>query len=176
MATQPAQQRLIDYSVDRGVALVTLNDPPANTYSYEMMQQLDARILEARMDESVQVIVIIGAGEKFFCAGANIAMLSEVTPEFKYYFCLHANETLCRLEQTPKLVIAAMNGHCVGGGLEVAMAADLRIARKDAGKMGLPEVALGVLPGTGGTQRLARLVGKARAIELMATGRLMSFD
>jgi enoyl-CoA hydratase/carnithine racemase len=81
-----------------------------------------------------------------------------------------------RLEQTPKLVIAALNGHTVGGGLEVALAADIRIARKDGGKIGLPEVALGVLPGTGGTQRLARLVGKARAIELMATGRLMSFE
>ena len=88
-------------------------------------------------------------------------MLKDADPEFKYYFCLHANETLNRLEQTPKLVIAALNGHTVGGGLEVAMAADLRIARKDAGKIGLPEVALGVLPGTGGTQRLARLVGKA---------------
>jgi enoyl-CoA hydratase/carnithine racemase len=176
MATQTAKQSLIDYSVDKGVALVTLNDPPANTYSYEMMQQLDARILEARMDESVQVIVIIGAGEKFFCAGANIAMLGEVTPEFKYYFCLHANETLGRLEQTPKLVIAAMNGHCVGGGLEVAMAADIRLARRGAGKMGLPEVSLGVLPGTGGTQRLARLVGKSKAIELMATGELFDFE
>src|SRR5437588_8883680 len=150
-----AKPRLIDYSVDTGVALVTLNDPPANTYSYEMMQQLDACILEARMDEGVQVIIITGTGEKFFCAGANIAMLTEVTPEFKYYFCLHANETLNRLEQTPKLVIAAINGHCVGGGLEVAMAADLRIARRGAGKMGLPEVSLGVLPGTGGTPRLA---------------------
>ena len=170
------QQRLIDYSVDAGVALVTLNDPPANTYSYEMMQQLDARILEARMDENVQVIVLIGAGEKFFCAGANIAMLSEVTPEFKYYFCLHANETLSRLEQTPKLVIAAINGHCVGGGLEVAMAADLRVARRGAGKMGLPEVSLGVLPGTGGTQRLSRIVGKSKAIELMATAELFDFE
>ncbi len=89
-------------------------------------------------------------------------MLKDADPEFKYYFCLHANETLSRLEQTPKLVIAALNGHTVGGGLEVAMAADMRIARKDGGKIGLPEVALGVLPGTGGTQRLARLVGKAQ--------------
>jgi enoyl-CoA hydratase/carnithine racemase len=167
---------LIHYEVRDAIGVITLSDPPANTYSYEMMQQLDARILEARMDESVQVIVITGAGEKFFCAGANIAMLGEVTPEFKYYFCLHANETLNRLEQTPKLVIAAINGHCVGGGLEVAMAADLRIARRGAGKMGLPEVSLGVLPGTGGTQRLARMVGKSKAIELMAAGELFDFE
>ena len=128
------------------------------------------------MDAGVHVIVITGAGEKFFCAGANIDMLKDADPTFKYYFCLHANETLNRLEQTPKLVIAALNGHTVGGGLEVAMAADIRIARQGAGKIGLPEVALGVLPGTGGTQRLARLVGKARAIELMATGALFSFE
>jgi enoyl-CoA hydratase/carnithine racemase len=168
--------QLVQYEARDGIAVITLNDPPANTYSYEMMRQLDARVLEARVDESVQVIVITGAGEKFFCAGANIQMLSDVTPEFKYYFCLHANETLCRLEQTPKLVIAAINGHCVGGGLEVAMAADIRVARRGAGKMGLPEVSLGVLPGTGGTQRLTRIVGKSKAIELMATGELFDFE
>ena len=159
-----------------GIAVIELNDPPANTYSYEMMQEIDAAVLEARMDSDVHVIVFRGAGDKFFCAGANIGMLKEADPDFKYYFCLHANETLTRLEQTPKLVIAALNGHTVGGGLEVALAADIRIAKKDGGKIGLPEVALGVLPGTGGTQRLARLVGKARAIELMATGRLLSMD
>ena len=166
----------INVTVADGVATLELNDPPANTYSYEMMLEIDSAVLAARMDPNVHVIVIRGAGEKFFCAGANIGMLKDADPEFKYYFCLHANETLLRLEQTPKLVIAALNGHTVGGGLEVAMAADIRIARKNGGKLGLPEVALGVLPGTGGTQRLARLVGKARAIELMATGRLMSFD
>jgi enoyl-CoA hydratase len=167
---------LVACDVSEGVALLTLNDPPANTYSYEMMQQLDRRVLEARMDESVHVIVVTGAGEKFFCAGANIKMLTEVTPAFKYFFCLHANETLSRLEQTPKLVVAAINGHCVGGGLEVALAADIRVARKGAGRMGLPEVSLGVLPGTGGTQRLARAVGKSRAIELMAEGQLFDFE
>jgi len=166
----------LDYEVVDGVAVITLNDPPANTYSYEMMQQLDLAILDARMDEAVQVIVITGKGEKFFCAGADIQMLANVTPAFKYYFCLHANETLNRLEQTPKLVIAAINGHCVGGGLEVAMAADIRVARKGAGKLGLPEVTLGVLPGTGGTQRLVRIVGKAKAIELMTTGQLFDFE
>jgi enoyl-CoA hydratase len=166
----------VDYQAVDGIAVLTLNDPPANTYSYEMMQELDACILAARMDESVQVIVVTGNGEKFFCAGADIQMLANVTPVYKYYFCLHANETLLRLEQTPKLVIAAINGHCVGGGLEVAMAADIRIAHKGKGKMGLPEVSLGVLPGTGGTQRLVRIVGKSKAIELMATAELFDFE
>jgi enoyl-CoA hydratase/carnithine racemase len=166
----------IAYAVRDGVAVIELVDPPANTYSYEMMRELDDAVLAARMDRTVGVIVLTGRGDKFFCAGANIKMLSEADAEFKYYFCLHANETLNRLEQTPKLVIAAINGHCVGGGLEVAMAADLRIARKGAAKIGLPEVALGVLPGTGGTQRLARIVGRSRAIELMATGRLLTPD
>jgi enoyl-CoA hydratase/carnithine racemase len=174
--TAEAEGNLVRYTTTEGIAILTLNDPPANTYSYEMMQELDRSILRARMDESVNVIVITGQGEKFFCAGANIQMLSTVTPEYKYYFCLHANETLSRLEQTPKLVICAINGHCVGGGLEVAMAADIRIARQGAGKMGLPEVSLGVLPGTGGTQRMTRIVGKSRAIELMATGELFDFE
>ncbi|MDP2319944.1 MAG: enoyl-CoA hydratase/isomerase family protein [Acidobacteriota bacterium] len=166
----------IGYVVADGVATLTLVDPPANTYSYEMMQELDAAVLKARMDTAVHVIVITGAGEKFFCAGANIGMLKDADPTFKYYFCLHANETLNRLEQTPKLVIAALNGHTVGGGLEVVMAADIRIARQGGGKIGMPEVALGVLPGTGGTQRFARMVGKAKAIETMALGSLFSFE
>jgi enoyl-CoA hydratase/carnithine racemase len=167
---------LVELRKEDGLAIVTLCDPPANTYSYDMMRQLDEAILDARMDDAVHVIVLRGAGEKFFCAGANIQMLQTVTPRFKYFFCLHANETLLRLEQTPKLVIAALNGHCVGGGLEIALAADFRFARKGAGRVGLPEVSLGVLPGTGGTQRLLRLVGKARAFELMAGGRLFDFE
>ncbi|HEV3049097.1 MAG TPA: enoyl-CoA hydratase/isomerase family protein [Longimicrobium sp.] len=181
MATATAEvptetQTLVHYEVQDGVAIFTLDDPPANTYTHEMMRQLDAAILRARFDTSVDVIVITGKGEKFFCAGANINMLQKADPTWKYYFCLHANETLLRLEHTPKLVIAALNGHTVGGGLEIAMAADLRIARRGAGKIGLPEVALGVLPGTGGTQRLTKLVGTSKAIELMVQGNNIDFD
>ena len=169
-------EELVGYAVEEGIAVVTLTNPPANAYSHEMMRELDAAVLRARFDDGVHVIVVTGAGEKFFCAGADIAMLSSVTPQFKYNFCLHANETLLRLEQTPKLVIGALNGHTVGGGLEIAMACDIRLAKRDAGRLGLPEVSLGVLPGTGGTQRLTRLVGKAKALEMMALGRLYSFE
>ena len=172
-ATRP----LILYRADAGVAVITMDDPPANTYTHEMMRQMDDAILRARMDNDVHVIVLTGSGDKFFSAGANIRMLSSVDPTFKYYFCLHANETLLRLEHTPKLVIAALNGHTVGGGLEIAMAADLRIGRDGtADKVGLPEINLGVLPGTGGTQRLSRLIGKSKAIELMITGHTFSME
>src|SRR5450759_932686 len=174
--TTTTERTLVNYTVSDGIAIIELTNPPANTYSYEMMSQLDAAILQASFDENVHVLLLRGSGEKFFSAGAEISMLNAVTPTFKYYFCLHANETLNRLEQTPKLVIAALNGHTVGGGLEIAMAADIRVAKQGAGKVGLPEVTLGVLPGTGGTQRLSRIVGKSKAIELMIEGTLFDFE
>jgi len=172
----------VQYRTERGgkIAVAALHDPPLNGYTHEMMRALDEAILRARFDDAVEVLVLTGAGEKHFCVGANIQALQKMAPRFKYAFCLHANETISRLEQTPKLVIAALNGNFVGGGLEVALAADLRVARrekgKDCGRTGLPEVNLGVLPGTGGTQRLARAVGKSKAIELMATGRLLALE
>src|SRR2546428_10325425 len=175
---------LVTASKQDGVMVLELRNPPANTYSYDMMRELDAHILDARMDESVHVLMLTGAPPpadakkptEFFCAGADIEMLQTSDPSSKYNCCLHANETLCRLEQTPKLVIAAINGHCVGGGLEIALACDLRVARVNAGKIGLPEVSLGVLPGTGGTQRLARALGRAKAIELMAEAATFAID
>ncbi|MCB9526825.1 MAG: enoyl-CoA hydratase/isomerase family protein [Myxococcales bacterium] len=157
------------------VALLTLTDEGLNGYTYRMFRQLDEYILHARFDPEVQAIVITGDGEHF-CAGANIKMLEAADATSKYYFCLHANETLSRLEQTPKLVIAAINGHCVGGGFEIALACDLRIARRAGGRIGLPEVNLGVLPGTGGTQRLTRLLGPAKAMALMLSGETLESD
>ena len=167
---------LVNYTTDKGVAVLTLNDPPVNAYTHEMFRELDACILDARFDNDVHVLVITGHGEKYFSAGADINMLREADPTFKYYFCLHANETLNRLEQTPKLVIAAINGHAVGGGFEIALACDLRIARHGTYRIGLPEVNLGVLPGTGGTQRLARLVGQSRALEMIVEAQTFPVD
>ena len=185
---EPMPNRLVNYGVtDNGIAIIELSSDsngeplesdskPVNTYTHGMMCDIDQAVVKARFDDDVSVILITGAGEGFFSAGASIAMLNSVTPGFKYNFCLHANETLSRLEQTSKLVIAALNGHAVGGGLEIAMAADIRIARKDAGKCGLPEINLGVLAGTGGTARLTRLIGKAKALEYMVSGELMAFE
>ena len=185
---EPMTNSLVNYGVtSNGIAIIELSSDsngeplsedskPVNTYTHGMMCDIDEAVVKARFDDKVSVIMMIGAGEGFFSAGASIAMLNAVTPGFKYNFCLHANETLSRLEQTPKLVIAAINGHAVGGGLEIAMACDIRIARKDSGKCGLPEINLGVLAGTGGTARLTRLIGKAKALEYMVSGELMAFE
>jgi enoyl-CoA hydratase/carnithine racemase len=168
--------RLVDYRAKEGVAVIELCNPPMNCLTFEMMHELDEAILKARFDDEVHAIVLRGAGDRVFCAGGDIRMLHAVAPGFRYAFLLHASETLDRLEHTPKVVIAALNGHAVGGGLEIALAADLRIARQGAGKTGLPEVKLGLMPGIGGTKRLARLVNPSRAIELMASGDLVTFE
>lgn len=158
----------------KGTAIVAINTPPANTYNFEVMKELDAIIEDVRLDADVNVIILTG-NDKIFSAGADINMLKKSDPAFKATFCLHCQETLMELERIPKIVIAALNGHCVGGGLEIAMACDLRFMRS-GGQIGLPEVTLGVLPGTGGTQRLPRLVGKSRALDLMITGRTISAE
>ncbi|PIE06314.1 MAG: enoyl-CoA hydratase [Sorangium cellulosum] len=167
---------LVNYETDHGVALITLNDPPVNCYTHEMLTELDACITDARFDDDVHVLVLTGHGENYFCAGANINMLREVKPGFRYNFFLYASELMSRLEHTPKLVIAALNGHAVGGGFELAMACDIRIARAQFGTIGLPEINLGFPPGSGGTQRLARLVGKGHAMQLVVEGEKIPFE
>src|SRR3954449_9779642 len=171
-----AEGKMVEYKVENGVAVIGINRPPVNSYTTDLLKELDAATLEARFDDSVHAIVITGRVEKFFSAGADINMLSSKPLSFKNNFALHGHEVLMRLENTPKLVIAAINGHAVGGGLEIAMACDIRIARKEGGRLGLAEINLGVMPGMGGTQRLPRLVGKGRALELCATGRTIAFE
>jgi len=169
-------EKTVEYRVEDGIAVLELNRPKANAYNLETLRELDDAILAARLDDGVHVIVLRGKGEKFFSAGADIEMLATQSNPFRYYFALYGHETLTRLENTPKLVIAALNGHAVGGGLEIAMACDLRIAKRDGGRLGLAEVNLGVMPGMGGTQRLPRWVGRAQALELAVTGRQLSFE
>ncbi len=161
---------------DDGVGYIEIHKPKANTYDLEMMQELDRAIEEMRFDDQAKVVVLGSTLPGFFSAGADIEMLKQSQPDYKAMFCLHCQETLDKFARTPKVVIAALSGHTVGGGLEIALACDLRMMAKDAGKIGLPERNLGVLPGTGGTQRLPRLIGPSRALDLMITGNLLTPD
>lgn len=168
------QGKYIRTRKDDGVGYIEINKPKANTYDLDMMNELDQAIEEFRFDDEAKVIVLTSTAPGFFSAGADIEMLKRSAPDYKAMFCLHCQETLNKFAVTPKVVIAAIPGHCVGGGLEIALACDLRMMAKDSGRIGLPEVTLGVLPGTGGTQRLPRLIGTARALDLMVTGRLLT--
>jgi enoyl-CoA hydratase len=168
------QGKFIQTKVEDHVGWILINKPKANTYDHAMMLELAQAIEAMRFDDQARVVVLTSAVPGFFSAGADIEMLKASQPDFKAMFCLHCQETLNQFANTPKVVIAGINGHCVGGGLEIALSCDLRVMAKDSGKIGLPEVTLGVLPGTGGTQRLPRLIGTARALDLMITGRLLS--
>jgi len=143
--------------------VIEMNDPPANTYTYEMIVNSTMPILQARRTTTSTVIVLTGVATSFSRRARNIKMLASVDPPSSITSCLHANETLLRLEHTPKLVIARDQRTLRRRRLEIAMAADLRIARKDAAKSDSGSD-LGVLPGTGGTQRLSRLVGRAKPL------------
>ncbi|MFQ6012281.1 MAG: enoyl-CoA hydratase/isomerase family protein [Thermoplasmata archaeon] len=166
--------KFIEFELEDGVGVARMNKPPANTYDYAFMRELDEIIEEVRFNDAVKVAVLGSKLEKFFSAGADIKMLQQSDPDYKAMFCLNCQETLVKMENTPKVWISAINGHCVGGGLEIALSTDIRIMGEDSGQIGLPEVTLGVLPGTGGTQRLPRLVGRARALDMMITGKTLS--
>ena len=149
---------------------IILDRPPANSYDREFMEELDAAIEAARSDDGIKAIVVRSASEKFFSAGADVSVFAKSDFDAQNAFVVCANEAMSKFESTPKVVIAAINGHCLGGGLEIALCCDFRIAAEGGYKIGLPEVTLGLLPGTGGTQRLPRLVGVETALNMIVSG------
>ncbi|HYM50782.1 MAG TPA: enoyl-CoA hydratase/isomerase family protein [Candidatus Limnocylindrales bacterium] len=169
---QAATARAVSVSRERdGIALVHLNRPPANTYNKAFIDDLNAAIDEVRFDESLHAAILVSDLPKFFSAGADINMFRSTSPKTRAMTILHAHEVLLKMEHTPKVFIAAIAGHALGGGLEIALATDFRFAAEGDYRIGVPEVTLGVLPGNGGTQRLPRLIGAQRAMELLLTGK-----
>src|SRR5213592_958676 len=152
---------------------IVLDRPPANSYDKGFMEELDAAIEEARGDDTVKAIVVRSANERFFSAGADVSVFAKSNLDAQNAFVVCANEAIGKFEQTPKIVVAAINGHCLGGGLEIALCCDFRMAAEGGYRIGLPEVTLGLLPGTGGTQRLPRLIGRQKALDFMLRGTAM---
>src|SRR5438128_8683052 len=149
---------------------IVLDRPPANAYDKTFMEELEAAIDEAARDDAVKAILLRSAGEKFFSAGADVSVFARSGLDEQNAFVVCANEAMGKFESIPKVVVAAINGHCLGGGLEIALCCDFRVAAEGAYRIGLPEVTLGLLPGTGGTQRLTRLIGRQTALDLVLRG------
>src|SRR5438034_2604949 len=152
------------------IGFVVLDRPPANSYDRAFMEELGAAADEAARDDSVKAIVVRSATERFFSAGADVSVFAKSDMDTQNAFVVCANESIGKFESTPKVVIAAINGHGLGGCLEIALCCDFRIAAEGVYRIGLPEVTLGLLPGTGGTQRLPRLIGRQKALDLMLRG------
>lgn len=162
--------------VENGIALLTINRPKAlNALNSETLAELNACLAELENNEDVKVVILTGSGEKSFVAGADISEMVNATPAEGRKMGLLAREAFGRLENMPQVTIAAVNGFALGGGCEISMACDIRVASDNA-KFGQPECGLGILPGFGGTQRLPRLVGKGRAKELIFTCDMISAD
>lgn len=176
--TQPRETesvRAVRLEVHGGIGYIRFSKPRFNLYDRQFMSELNEVIDEIRFDRDVNVAIMMSDVAGIFSAGADIHMLKGSQPDYKASFCLGAQETLSKMERTPKVFLAALGGHTVGGGLEIALATDIRFAADTPSlQIGLPEVKLGVLPGTGGTQRLTRLIGTSKAMDLMITGRLLS--
>ena len=158
------------------VGVIVLDRPPANSYDYDFLRELGAAVDEARYDDDVRAIVVASASEKFFSAGADVVAFRAGSPNRRSMTALLAHEVFRKFENTPMLFVAAIAGHALGGGLELALACDLRFAARGSYRIGLPEVTLGLFPGSGGTQRLPRLVGLAKGLDLIATGRAITPD
>src|SRR5438067_7234965 len=161
---------VVRLEIQDAIGHIVLDRPPANSYDKAFPDDLSAAIDEARFDTAAKAIVVRSASERFFSAGADVKMFASTDAEFQFAFVIHANEIMSKFERTPKVVVAAINGHCLGGGLEIALCCDVRVAAEGTYNIGLPEVTLGVLPGTGGTQRLPRLIGRQKAFDLMLLG------
>ncbi len=161
---------VVRLEIQDAVGHIVLDRPPANSYDKAFLDDLSLAIDEARFDPTVKAIVVRSASAKFFSAGADVKMFAATDAVYQFAFVIHANEIMSKFERTPKIVVCAINGHCLGGGLEIALCCDIRIAAEGTYNIGLPEVTLGVLPGTGGTQRLPRLIGRQRALEMMIRG------
>ena len=166
-----AETSVVSVSRERdGVALIHLNRPPANSYDRAFLDGLNAAVDEVRWDGDLRGAVLVSdLAPRFFSAGADITNFRNSTQEQRVMTVLHAHEILLKMERTPKIFVAALSGHALGGGLEIALACDFRFAAEGEYRIGLPEVTLGLLPGNGGTQRLTRLVGRTRALDMMIT-------
>jgi enoyl-CoA hydratase/carnithine racemase len=160
----------VDFQLDGGVGIVSLNRPPANAYDGAMLAAFRDTVLRIADDAAVRVVVLRSANPKFFCTGADISMLQNASRAQFANFLTIAQEAVDAIVRTPKLFIAAIAGHCVGGGLEIALGCDFRLASAGKYRIGLAEVGLGLSPGMGGTQRLPRLIPKSRALHMMVTG------
>ena len=160
----------VDFSIEQGVGVISLNRAPANAYDWPMLHDLAKAIRQVREDPNVRVAVVRSALPKFFCSGADISTLKDSNRAQFADFLTLAHETVDMIGRTPKLFIAAIAGHCLGGGLELALCCDFRFASAAKYRIGLAEVNLGLSPGMGGTQRLARLIPKSRALHMMVTG------
>jgi enoyl-CoA hydratase/carnithine racemase len=159
--------------VKDGVGWITLDRPPANSYDAGFLEELDQAIGQVAEAE-VAVAVVRSANEKFFSAGADVKAFLERSADENMVMCRRAHQVLDRFAAESPLFVAAIAGHALGGGYEIALACDIRVAAEGRYRIGLPEVTLGLLPGTGGTQRLPRLIGRGRALELMTTGRTVT--
>lgn len=174
MAFDQLQLEFIRTTLDGGVGTIQLNRPPANAHHLAMILDLDRAVMEARFDERVKVVILSSASDRFFSAGADIQMIRDAGAEQIGLLSQTSKETILKMRSIPKVFLAAVNGHCMGGGLELALACDIRFAGDGDWKVGLPEVNLGLIPGEGGTQMLGRILGPSRALDLMITGETFS--
>lgn len=159
---------------DGAVGIIVLDRPPANSYDYDFLRELASAVDDARYDDELRAVVVTSASERFFSAGADVTAFQAGSANKRAMTALLAHEVFRKFENTPMVFVAAIAGHALGGGLELALACDLRFGARGSYRIGLPEVNLGLFPGSGGTQRLPRLVGLSRGIDLIANARTLS--